>query len=137
VADLPGGHGKRRQGRRRRADLAPIEAIAAGVRLVADGAEIGVDEGERAPASVEPFELGVMPVAAGLPGEHGAGEEAFAPEGDESAGVEVSGMEGPESHGSQSILRRSTIDRRKVPDGLAAACHTPTIGRKEAGHRWR
>jgi len=63
----------------------------------------------------EALELRVMPISFRGALEHGAREQAFAPERNQTSGIEVPGMKRPEAH--RGPLAVKSQDRTRVPDG--------------------
>jgi hypothetical protein len=97
VGELTVGEGLRAQAAAR-AQLAAIEAVAACRRFVDDRVQVAVDRRDRRAAVTEPIELRVSPVAARRAAQHGARQQALAPDGDQRLPVQVPGMERPEPH---------------------------------------
>src|SRR5262245_28277630 len=97
VLELTVSHGNRPD-TAHAADLARIECIAAGHRLIVHGAEIGRNRGARLAVRAESMELGMGPVAFRPPAEHGSCQQRLAPQGDETLRIEVARMDRPEPH---------------------------------------
>ncbi len=76
----------------------PIERISPGHRLRKNGPEIRGDGGVGTRLLLEPFQLGMPAVPAGLASQHGLGEQGLAPERDKTSAVKVFRVQGPETH---------------------------------------
>lgn len=85
--------------RRRRAELAAVEAVAARQRFGMHRRQVRVDRGQRLGVFTEALQLRVVLVAARLAAQHRTRQQGLAPERDQALRIEVPGVEGPEAHG--------------------------------------
>lgn len=75
-----------------------VEAIAPRPGFVVDRLQVYIDGGDRIGLCLEALELRMLPIAAGLPAQHLAGEQGFAPQRDQADGIEVARVQGPDAH---------------------------------------
>jgi hypothetical protein len=98
ILDLVRRHGNRHLNLDK-ADLAPVERIAANLGLGMDALQIRTDDRLGCRMGEKPLELRMIPVAASRARQHGTSQQRFAPERDEPLRVEIPGVQGPETHG--------------------------------------